>query len=68
MRLLRIWEIPVCVRPLLVHVVRGWADVSVDAMNEAAWCYVEGFGCKKDKVRFSRFSRGRCVRRADSSD
>lgn len=22
-----------------------------DAMNEAAWCYLEGFGCKKDKVR-----------------
>ncbi|KAK2629421.1 hypothetical protein QTJ16_000241 [Diplocarpon rosae] len=22
-----------------------------DAMNEVAWCYVEGFGCKKDKVR-----------------
>jgi TPR repeat protein len=21
-----------------------------DAMNEIAWCYVEGFGCKKDKV------------------
>ncbi|EKG22258.1 Sel1-like protein [Macrophomina phaseolina MS6] len=21
-----------------------------DAMNEAAWCYIEGFGCKKDKV------------------
>lgn len=21
-----------------------------DAMNEAAWCYLEGFGCKKDKV------------------
>lgn len=20
-------------------------------MNEAAWCYLEGFGCKKDKVR-----------------
>lgn len=19
-------------------------------MNEAAWCYLEGFGCKKDKV------------------
>lgn len=19
-------------------------------MNEVAWCYVEGFGCKKDKV------------------
>jgi TPR repeat protein len=27
-----------------------------DAMNEAAWCYLEGFGGKKDKV--SRFSRG----------
>jgi TPR repeat protein len=23
----------------------------VEAMNEAAWCYLEGFGCKKDKVR-----------------
>ena len=22
----------------------------LDAMNEVAWCYVEGFGCKKDKV------------------
>lgn len=22
-----------------------------DAMNEAGWCYLEGFGCKKDKVR-----------------
>ncbi|KAI9880320.1 MAG: hypothetical protein M1830_004199 [Pleopsidium flavum] len=21
-----------------------------DAMNEVGWCYVEGFGCKKDKV------------------
>lgn len=21
-----------------------------DAMNEAAWCYLEGFGCKKDKA------------------
>lgn len=20
-------------------------------MNEVAWCYLEGFGCKKDKVR-----------------
>lgn len=25
----------------------------VDAMNETAWCYVEGFGCRKDKVSFS---------------
>lgn len=23
-------------------------------MNEAAWCYLEGFGCKKDKVSDSR--------------
>ena len=28
-----------------------------DAMNEAAWCFLEGFGGKKDKV-----SRGRIVR------
>jgi hypothetical protein len=21
-----------------------------DAMNEVGWCYLEGFGCKKDKV------------------
>jgi TPR repeat protein len=21
-----------------------------DAMNEVAWCYLEGHGCKKDKV------------------
>jgi TPR repeat protein len=27
-----------------------------DAMNEAAWCYLEGFGGKKDKVRISLFS------------
>lgn len=28
------------------------ADTSpwTDAMNEVAWCYLEGFGCKKDKV------------------
>ncbi|CAM1506927.1 Fc.00g065680.m01.CDS01 [Cosmosporella sp. VM-42] len=24
-----------------------------DAMNEVAWCYLEGFGCKKDKVSVS---------------
>lgn len=23
-------------------------------MNEAAWCYLEGFGCKKDKVSTSQ--------------
>lgn len=27
----------------------------VDGMEEAAWCYLEGFGGKKDKVGFSRF-------------
>ncbi|KAK8050649.1 hypothetical protein PG994_012379 [Apiospora phragmitis] len=30
--------------------VRCW---DLDAMNEVAWCYVEGFGCKKDKVRWA---------------
>ncbi|KAI1386206.1 HCP-like protein [Hypoxylon trugodes] len=25
-----------------------------DAMNEVGWCYLEGFGCKKDKVRRAR--------------
>ncbi|KAL9086671.1 MAG: hypothetical protein Q9165_006990 [Trypethelium subeluteriae] len=27
-----------------------------DAMNEIAWCYLEGFGGKKDKVRLCQFS------------
>lgn len=27
-----------------------------DAMNEVAWCYLEGFGCKKDKVSFPSIS------------
>jgi len=32
-----------------------------DAMNEVAWCYLEGFGCRKDKVRsFHSFSFIRC--------
>lgn len=26
-------------------------DDVLDAMNEVGWCYLEGFGCKKDKVR-----------------
>lgn len=25
-------------------------QLATDAMNEVAWCYLEGFGCKKDKV------------------
>lgn len=33
-----------------------------DAMNEVAWCYLEGFGTKKDKVR-SWFPFGYCARR-----
>lgn len=27
----------------------------LDAMNEVGWCYLEGFGCKKDKVRLLPF-------------
>lgn len=27
-----------------------------DAMNEAAWCYLEGFGGKKDKVSITPYS------------
>lgn len=27
-----------------------------DAMNEAAWCYLEGFGGKKDKVSVTPYS------------
>lgn len=26
-------------------------------MNEIAWCYLEGFGCKKDKVSLSMTPR-----------
>jgi hypothetical protein len=36
-----------------------------DAMNEVAWCYLEGFGCKKDKVSdYESFTRpkGRALR------
>ncbi|KAI8684319.1 hypothetical protein NCS57_00097900 [Fusarium keratoplasticum] len=28
-----------------------------DAMNEIAWCYLEGFGCKKDKFAAARYYR-----------
>jgi TPR repeat protein len=28
-----------------------------DAMNEVAWCYLEGFGCKKDKYAAARYYR-----------
>ena len=29
-----------------------------DAMNEVAWCYLEGFGCKKDKVSIATLATG----------
>jgi len=32
-----------------------------DAMNEAAWCYLEGVGGKKDKVQSDPSSLGFCV-------
>ncbi|KAI3398303.1 hypothetical protein diail_9526 [Diaporthe ilicicola] len=28
-----------------------------DAMNEIAWCYLEGFGCKKDKYSAAKYYR-----------
>lgn len=31
----------------------------IDAMNEVAWCYLEGFGCKKDKVSIFPLSSSR---------
>ena len=35
-----------------------------DAMNEIGWCYLEGFGCKKDKVsqfRHEELSSPPCI-------
>ncbi|TGJ76294.1 hypothetical protein E0Z10_g10899 [Xylaria hypoxylon] len=29
----------------------------IDAINEAAWCYLEGFGCKKDKFQAAQYYR-----------
>lgn len=26
-------------------------------MNEVAWCYLEGFGCKKDKFASAKYYR-----------
>jgi len=26
-------------------------------MNEVAWCYLEGFGCKKDKFKAAQYLR-----------
>jgi len=51
MRPQQIWAILVCVLPWRPEIdSEAWTDNMADAMNEVAWCYVEGFGCKKDKV------------------
>lgn len=57
-RRLPILEIPVSARQLngrLAPSSRRYSGltkipVDEDAMNEIGWCYLEGFGCKKDKV------------------
>jgi hypothetical protein len=36
-------------------------------MNEAAWCYLEGFGCKKDKVIAIRSVTARVVWGTDAT-
>jgi len=28
-----------------------------DAQNEVAWCYLDGFGCKKDRYKAAKFYR-----------
>jgi TPR repeat protein len=43
-------------------VTRFETDNMADAMNEVAWCYTEGFGCKKDKVRYYRPGKNRTFR------
>lgn len=51
MRLQQTWEIPVSGPYVPVTFGQGMLTTIVtDAMNETAWCYLEGFGCKKDKV------------------
>lgn len=36
--------------PMGFRMLTGCARHDADAMNEVAWCYLEGFGTKKDKV------------------
>lgn len=36
-----------------------------DAMDQVAWCYLEGFGGKKDKVRMRHDERNENYNRAD---
>lgn len=52
MRLRQTWGILVsCDTESLSPVNALLTHLPADAMNEVAWCYLEGYGCKKDKVR-----------------
>jgi len=37
-----------------------------DAQNEAGWCYLEGFGCKKDKILILQKKAAKFYRMAEA--
>lgn len=49
MRRQRTWAILVSYE--MIRIYARILTIGQDAMNEVAWCYLEGYGCKKDKVR-----------------